>query len=136
MPQLKQVPLPGTLLCLMLAILCGCKNSEKTWSAEIKSPDGKMVATAETLTPGGWGTGAPAETYVDLNWTSGSQEPTVVFSFNGGAQSKAGMNVGMRWITPRHLEVTYEGKPIIDFQAIKWQDVEISARATSANATP
>ena len=42
-------------------------------AAEVKSPDGKIIVTAETIEPGGWGTGAPAETYVLINWTSGSQ---------------------------------------------------------------
>jgi len=98
----------------------------------VKSPDGKLIATAETLEPGGWGTGAPPETYVDLNWTSGSQEPTVVFSFNDGPNDLGGMNVGMHWLTPRHLELTYKGNPTIDFQAVKWGEVEISARAELA----
>jgi hypothetical protein len=133
MPQLKQRLSRASLIIAMLGILVACKNSERTWSAESKSPDGKIVATAETLAPAGWGTASPAETYVSLNWTSGSQEPTVVFSFNAGSQMKSNMNVGMHWVTLRHLELTYRGSPTIDFQAIQWQNVEISARSIAGN---
>jgi hypothetical protein len=116
------------LLISALTLLAGCKNPERTWSTEVKSPDGKLIATAETLAPGGWGTNAPPETYVDLNWTSGSQKSTVVFSFNDGPNEPGGMNVGVHWLTPRQLELTYKGHPTIDFQAIKWRDVQIFAR--------
>lgn len=142
MPQLMRNAVAGFFLIFAFCFLGGCKNSERTWSAQVKSPDGKFIATGETLEPGGWGTGAPPETYVDLNWTSGSQKPTVVFSFNDGPNEPGGMNVGMHWLTPTHLELTYRGKPTIDFQAIKWGKVEISARpelnspAASSSAAP
>jgi hypothetical protein len=128
---LKRNAVAGVLLLVGLGSLVGCKNSERTRSAEMKSPDGKFIATAETLEPGGWGTGAPPETYVDLNWTSGSQKPIVVFSFNDGLNEPGGMNVGMHWLTPRHLELTYKGNPTITFQATKWGEVEVSARPQS-----
>ena len=124
----------AALLIISLCLLTGCKNSERTWSAEAKSPDGKIVATAETLEPGGWGTGAPAETYVSLNWTSGSQNSTQIFSFNDGPNEPGCMNIGMTWLTPRHLELTYKGHPSIDFEAVKWQEVVMSARNLSTTA--
>jgi len=130
MPLMRN-PVAGMFIIVGLCYLVGCKNSERTWTAEMKSPDGRFIATAETLEPGGWGNGAPPETYVDLNWASGSQKPTVVFSFNDGPNEPGGMNVGVRWLTPRHLELTYKGNPTIDFQAIKWGEVEISVRPQS-----
>ena len=121
-------------LFIALFLLTNCKNSERTWAAEAKSPDGKIIVTAETLGPGGWGTGDPAETYVLINWTSGSQSSTKIFSFNDGPNEPGGMNVGMNWLTSKHLELTYKGHPSIDFEAIKWQDVVISARNLSTAA--
>jgi hypothetical protein len=135
MPQLRRNAIAGVLLIFVIGFLAGCKNSERAWSEQSKSPDGKLIATAETLEPGGWGTGAPPETYVNLNWTSGSQNPTVVFSFNDGPNEPGGMKVGMHWLTPRHLELTYKGNPTIDFQAIKWTEVEISARPESGSSS-
>jgi hypothetical protein len=116
------------LFVVGLALSAGCNNSERTWSAEAKSPDGQFLATAETLEPGGWGTGAPPETHVALNWTSGSQRSRIVFSFVDGPNEPGGMNVGLHWLAPTHLELTYKGHPTIEFQAIKWAEVEISAR--------
>jgi hypothetical protein len=38
----------------------------------------------------------------------------------------------MNWLTPTHLELLYEGSPqSVGFQAVKWADVEISARDLS-----
>ena len=124
-----------TAMALLAVPLTGCKNSERTWSDEAKSPDGKIVATAETLQPGGWGTGAPAETYVDLNWTSGSQKAMQVFAFNDGPDVPEGMNVGLKWVGPRQLELTYKGKPNIEFQAIRWQEVDIVAQSGSGQTS-
>lgn len=125
-----------SILCLIisLCLLTSCKNSERTWFAESKSPDGKIIATAETLEPGGWGTGAPAQTDVSINWTSGSQNPTQIFSFNDGPDEPGGMKIGMNWLSAKHLELTYKGHPSIEFEAIKWQEVVISTRNISTNA--
>jgi hypothetical protein len=60
--------------------LSGCQDSSMVWSAEARSPDGKMIARARTIRPSGIGTG-DFGTFVDLNWTSGSQAPTVVLPF-------------------------------------------------------
>ena len=120
-------------LCLAMS---SCKDSEQIWSAEAKSPDNNFVATAQTLQPGGWGTGSPAQTIVALNWTTGSQKPTVIFTFVGKPEDAGSMNVGMNWLTPTHLELTYRGHPIIEFQAVKCYRVDISIReATLSSAT-
>jgi hypothetical protein len=38
------------------------------------------------------------------------------------------MNVGMKWLTPTRLELTYKGRRPIDFQAVKCDGVEITVR--------
>ena len=118
---------------LILAMLCfgtlSCSNSEQTWFAEARSPDGKfLVATARTLQPGGWRTGSPPETSVDLNWTTGSQKPEQIFQFVGDVDQPDDMKVGMVWLSPTHLEITYRPKRIIEFQAVKCFDVNISVQ--------
>ncbi len=112
-------------ICILLS---GCKNSEQTWSAEAKSPDGKFVATARTLAPGGWGTGSPPETSVDLNWTTGSQGSAEILAFIPESDEPDSMSVGMNWLTPMHLELTYKGHPTFDFQAVKCRGVDITVR--------
>ena len=116
-------------LFVVLAI-CGCKTAEKTWSAEARSPSGEMIATANTFRQSGAGIDG-AETVVYLNWTTGSQEPKEILSFHDGPATPGGMDVGMKWLTPTHLELTYKGARPIAFQAALYAGVQISVRDIS-----
>jgi hypothetical protein len=113
--------------------LSSCKDSWTAWSAEARSPDGKMIARARSIRPSGIGTG-DFGTFVDLNWTSGSQAPTVVLAFSDGSDQPDGMKVGMNWLTPTHLELTYKGRRTLDFEAVKCHGVDISVRELSGDA--
>jgi hypothetical protein len=112
-----------------------CTNSEQTWLAQVRSPDGKFVVTARTLQPGGWGTGSPPETSVDLNWTTGSQKPAEILQFVGDVDQPDNMKVGMVWLSPTQLEITYKAKRIIQFQAVRCFNVDITAREIAAAPT-
>jgi hypothetical protein len=111
----------------------GCKFPP-SWSAEARSPDGKMIATAKTFENSGFGTGGGG-TVVYLNWTTGSQLPMEILSFSDGPAGPGGMNVGMNWLTPTHLEITYKGHRTLDFQAVKCAGIDISVRALSSVET-
>jgi hypothetical protein len=89
---------------------------------------------AETLRPGGWGTGAPAQTTVDLNYTSGHQSSSEILTFVGGPDGPDGMNVGINWLSPTQLELTYKGNPSIEFQAVKCRGVDIITREADTRA--
>jgi hypothetical protein len=108
----------------------GCDGPKVSWSAETRSPDGKMVAHARTIEPSGIGTG-DFGTFVDLNWTAGSQPSTVVLAFADGSDEPSNKNVGITWLTPTHLELTYTGHRTLDFQAVKCHGVDISVRNLS-----
>lgn len=112
-----------------------CTNSEQTWFAQARSPDGKFIATARTLQPGGWGTGSPPETSVDLDWVTGSQKPAEIFQFVGNVDHPDDMKVEMVWLTPTHLQITYRPNRIIQFQAVRCFDVDISARQAGGGST-
>jgi hypothetical protein len=86
-----------------------------------------MIATARTIQTSGIGTGNPG-TFVYLNRTTGSQLPIMILAFHDGPDEPGGMNVGMEWLTPTHLELTYKGHRDIDFQAVKCNGVDISVR--------
>lgn len=111
------------------AFTSGCRASP-TWSAEARSPDGKLVATAKTYTQSGFGTGW-VQTTVYLNWTTGSQPPMLILAFSEGPSSSGGMDVGMKWLGPTHLELTYRGQRPLDFQAVRSNGVNISVRDPS-----
>jgi hypothetical protein len=107
----------------------GCLRggSETTWSAESRSPDGKMVASAFTIEQSGFGTGGGG-TDVYLNSTTGAQHKLLILAFSDGSSGPGGMNVGMNWLTPTHLELTYKGQRPFDFQAVKCYGIDISVR--------
>jgi hypothetical protein len=111
----------------------GCKGSQAIWSAEAKSPDGKMIATGSAFANGGFGaSGAPA-TFVYLNWATGSQKPVQILSVESESDTPDEAKVGMNWLSPSHLELTYKGNTQhIDFQAVKFVGVDISVRDISS----
>lgn len=113
-------------VCVLTA---GCKESQAIWSDEAKSPDGKMLATARSFANGGFGvSGAPA-TFVYLNWATGSQKPMQVLSLESEFDTPDEAKVGMKWLSPSHLELTYQGNhQHIDFQAVKFVGIDISVR--------
>ena len=58
----------------------------------------------------------------------------------GAGEAAGDGSVGMNWLTPRHLELTYKGDRSIDFQAVKWRGIDISLRKlpseTAADPSP
>lgn len=130
----------STRKCILLLIfgVCiwfsSCDGPKVNWSAESRSPDGKMIATARTIQTSGIGTGNPG-TFVYLNWTKGSQSPTIILAFHDGPDEPGGMNVGMNWLTPTHLELTYKGRRSFEFQAVRCNGVDVSVRDLSTSTT-
>jgi len=127
---------PKTVFSVILGTLflfCGCKAAP-IWSAESRSPDGKMVATAEAFTNGGFAAPGPTTTLVYLKETTGSQKPMLIFAFSEGPPDST--QVKMNWLSPAHLEVVYEGQRTIDFQSVKYAGVDISVRNATLGGTP
>jgi hypothetical protein len=116
------------LLLIVCLALSACEGPRTAWSAESRSPDGRMIATARAEETSGIGTGDPG-TSVYLNWTSGSQPPTIILALL--PPQRGITKVGMNWLTPTHLELTYSGNVTADFQAIRCHGVEISVRVLS-----
>ncbi len=121
---------------VLLVSLAGCikGGSETTWAAESRSPDGKRVASAFTIEQSGFGTGGGG-TDVYLNFTTGSQSKLLILAFSDGPSVPGGMNVGMNWLSPTRLELTYKGQRSVDFQAVKCYGVEISVRVLPSKAS-
>ena len=69
--------------------------------------------------------------YRDMNWTTGSQPPMLILAFSDGPPEPGSMSVGMKWLTPTHLELTYKGHWTLDFQAVKCAGIDISVRDLS-----
>jgi hypothetical protein len=135
MGMIHELALKVTLVLIAAASGCmtGCK-APPTWSAEARSPDGKMIATANRFEQSGFGTGW-VQTTVYLNWTKGKQPKMLILAFSDGPSVPSGMDVGMDWLSPTHLELTYKGERPLDFQAVKAGGVDISVRVLPSEAS-
>ena len=119
------------LIIFVCAVMGDCKGAKPVWSADSRSPDGKMIATAEAFDNGGFVSPGPNATFVYLNWSTGSQARKEILEFSGWPSETDGMKVAMNWLSPTRLELTYKGKQTIDFQAVKYAGVDISVRSPS-----
>ena len=92
-----------------------------------------MVVQGRTIEPSGIGTGNIG-TFVYLNWTRGSQSPTIILAFLDESDEPGDKSVGVNWLSSSHLELTYEGPRTIDFQAVKAHGIDITVRELPRNA--
>lgn len=106
-----------------------CDRSENIWSAQAKSPDGKVIAVAQAvLRNKGLSVVSGIDTNVYLNWAGDTRPPMLVLNFADGSDSPSDTAVDMTWLTPTHLQLTYKGNRIVGFQAVKWAGIDISVR--------
>jgi hypothetical protein len=128
----------GLVMFFSLLFLAGCEDVATIWSAEARSPDGKWLASAYTEQHGGPGT-AGVETIVYLKRTDVSKPADAIMSFfhdpSLPSQSGETIHLTMKWVTPSHLEVTYDGHADIGLQVVKYGGIEISVRDLSAKTT-
>jgi len=104
---------------------------------EARSPDGHWLATASTTQNFGPGA-ASVDTFVDLKRTDVSDRPMEVLAFSVGSQpSQSGdLSLTMKWETPSHLDVTYNGHAAtLYFQVAKYAGIDISVRDLSGATT-
>jgi hypothetical protein len=126
-------------ICLIAISVCflgssGCwrEGVQTIWSAETPSPDGSWLANARTEQYGGFGTGR-VETDVYLKWIKGSQPPKLILMFFHDPNDPPRLiSLSMKWITPSHLDVAYNGRAKVNFQVVKYGDVDISLHNLSS----
>jgi hypothetical protein len=126
-----------TLIFLVILGACilglsSCSSQDTIWTTEAPAPDGRWVATASTVEISGFGTG-DIETDVFLKWAKGSKGSEHILGFVHDPRSASKtINLSMTWVTPSHLDVTYDGHPTVDLQVVKYGDVDISLRDLSS----
>lgn len=113
---------------LQLGILCAaalsCRDVATIWTTQSHSPDGLWVATARTDQYGGPGT-AGIQSFVSLRQTRGRQDEVKILQLS---QDTTSIGLTLDWLSPTHLEITYNKPANVDFQAIKCAQIEISVR--------
>jgi hypothetical protein len=124
------------LLSVALCIpILACNGSKPHWTAESTSPDGHWIATARTFIQSGFGTGYIG-TDVYLNGKNASTSEVHILGLSYKYEVPSGItDVEMRWISATHLAITYKGNPTVEFQAIKCDGLDISARELSSEGT-
>jgi len=116
------------------ALWSGCRptlDDLTVWKAEVRSPDGLWIASARTIQNGGFGS-ARIDTVVYLQQANASHPPTEVLGFDcegpvpqpyaldNVANAGGTINLTMQWLTPSHLEVTYDGREgKLGFQVVR-----------------
>ncbi len=129
--------LTSRLLVALTAAICiltsGC-GGHSIWSAESKSPDGQVLAKAHAVaTSGRLSILSSTETKVYLKWATGSRTETSVLELADASDATVDTQVGMVWLTPTHLELTFTGNQTIVFQAIRWFGIDISVQDRSSS---
>lgn len=113
-----------------------CQDVATTWSTELRSPDGRWLATARSQQWGGPGTAYDA-TGVYLKAVGDTQPEKQVLGFS---HQYVTMNLKMEWLAPNHLSVTYfpNAKPgddaHLDFALATYKGIEISVSDASSGA--
>ncbi len=125
----------------------GCRdNAHPTiWTAEVRSPDGLFLAIARTDQNGGFGS-ASIDTMVFLKQASRPPVMVLAFDYEGPApkayvldnKANAGGTIGlnMKWLSPSHLEVTYNGHATLSFRVVKYAGIAISVWDLSGVSYP
>jgi hypothetical protein len=125
----KLSPLLTLAICVLVS---GCWGSHAIWSAESRSPDGKVLAKARAAaTNGGLSILSSTDTKVYLKWATGSRTDTSVLELADASDAPVDVQVEMNWLTPTHLELTFKGNQTVVFQAIKWFGIDLSVRDLS-----
>jgi hypothetical protein len=124
----------------------GCNEAPTIWETEVPSPDGRWIASACTIQNGGFGS-AHIDTIVFLKQSNVSKPPTEVLGFNchgpaprpyvlDNANAGGTIDLSMKWVTPSHLAVTYNGRAgELDFQVVKIAAINITVRDLSSEPT-
>lgn len=131
----------GTAIRLVIigvfALISGCRNSDVIWSGESRSPDGYWLATAREERGGGFGNAYDSAS-VYLKQIKSTRPPVEIFEFSvGSLASQSGkLNLTMKWESPSHLDVTYNGHAAtLDFQVVKSAGIDISVQDLSGVTT-
>jgi hypothetical protein len=61
-----------------------------------------------------------------MNWTTGSQKPTIILIFDDHVNGTVDTKVGMKWLNPHRLVPAYSGDRYVNFFATRCDGVDIT----------
>jgi hypothetical protein len=127
----------GLIIIGVCALASGCRNYDVIWLAESRSPDGYWLATAREERSRGFGNAYDSAS-VYLKQIKSAQPPVEILEFSvGSLASQSGkLNLTMKWGSPSHLDVMYNGHAAtLDFQVVKSGAIDISVQDLSSVTT-
>jgi hypothetical protein len=116
-------------ILLACVLLCGCGDSDTTWSTQLRSPDGKWEALASSEVGGGFGNAYQLTTVSIKQADIPRGQPVEVLVFDHAFDSRT---LKMEWPSSTHFRVIYGEKDPRDninvlFQAVRcFGSIEIS----------
>jgi hypothetical protein len=113
----------GILIC----VVSGCYPDQVTvWSTQARSPDGQWIATGLSDQSSGLGNAAIISgVYLRRGEGSGPEQPLLHF-LDDHPPGKGGINMTIVWLTPVHLQVSFDGPPKLNLLVVKYAGIEIS----------
>jgi hypothetical protein len=118
-------------------LMSGCGPSRTIWSAESRSPDGQVIASARSVVINkGLSITTTIETNVYLQEVRAvrGSSPILILQLADATDSPTDTRVAMNWMGPTHLELTVSGDQTSVFRAVEWGSVDISLRDLSKAA--
>jgi hypothetical protein len=141
--QIRNAMVLATILAASLCV-SGCRDVPTIWKQDIQSPDGAWLASVRTIQDGGFGSAYIGTTVylkrIDASVNSGKPKEILDFDCPGPAprayeldpaNSGGTIHLTMKWLSPSHLDVSYDGTATVDFQVVRFAGVDISLRDAS-----
>jgi hypothetical protein len=116
---------------LTVSLLTSCHDTFTDWTIQVPSPDGGWVATTRSQYGAGPGT-AWASTDVYLG--QAHLRPSLILGFN-----RRFVHLDIKWVTPSHLEITYQQQAPDDtlkpaYQVVRYADsIDISFQSVPSS---
>ena len=124
------------LIISICFVFSGCSRSNTVWSAQSTSPDGRVIVNARaTEENAGLSIISGVDTNVYINWVDDKRPPTLILSISDVTDAPKDTSVTMTWLSAKDLQLNYAGKHDLDFQAVRWADIQISVRQLPSNST-
>jgi hypothetical protein len=124
---------PLILSVLTASLLASCDDTYTDWTIQVPSPDSAWVATTKSQYGAGPGT---AWAGTDVYLGQAHQRPTEILGFN-----ERFVHLDIKWLTPSHLEITYQQRAPEDtlkpaYQVVRYAGLDISFKSVPNSQPP
>jgi len=124
--------LMGLVTISLCVLSSSCSDDATIWSAKVDSPNGQLIATAQTVQTSGPGNNSVG-TAVYLKQPLSSYPPVMVLGLSDESAYPVGVTaVELHWQSNSKLDVTYKAGATIEFQAVKALGADISVHQVSS----